>query len=178
MGLLSRDIKSLNDLLVQGLGEALYAERRCARVLPTLNVKTSDIQLKGELNAVLAGSAACVGRVEAVFRLLDRSPKAAECPAIDGLFIGAEEINGEIDDPHVLDSAIAAALLDVGTYKTARYATLIGWLRQLGRKDAAELLQPNQAGCRRFVEALHMLTERRLNPRAGGRLEPAPRLAS
>ncbi|MBS7543785.1 ferritin-like domain-containing protein [Ancylobacter oerskovii] len=177
MGLLSRDIKSLGDLLLQGLGEALYAERRCARVLPTLIAKASDLQLKSELDSVVAANLAGIGRLEAVFRLLDRAPKPVECPAIDGLFIGVEEISGEIDDPHVLDTAIAAALQDVASYKTARYATLIGWLRQLGRRDAAELIQPNQAGSRRFADTLSVLTERRLIPRAGGQPQAVPRLA-
>ncbi|MCB4766987.1 DUF892 family protein [Ancylobacter sp. Lp-2] len=176
MGLLSRDIKSLGDLLVQGLGEALYAERRCARVLPSLVAKASDPQLKSELNAILTANPACVGRLESVFRLLARAPKAAESPAIDGLFIGAEEINGEIDDPHVLDAAIAAAIQDVAVFKTARYATLISWLQQIGRPDAAQVLQPNQAGCRRLADALCLLAERQLTPRAGGH-PSAPRLA-
>lgn len=177
MGLLSRDIKSLEDLLVQALGEALYTERRFARVVPTLITKASDTQLKGELAAALAANAESIRRLEQSFHLLDRAPKPSECPAIDGLFIGAEEINGEIDDAHVLDAAIAAAALDVATYKAGRYTTLISWLRQLGRLDAARLIQPNQIAGQRLSDALHSLAERRLIPLASGRPEAASRLA-
>ena len=177
MGLLSRDIKSLDDLLLQALGEALYTERRFARVMPKLIAKASDLQLKAELSSALAANAEGLVRIEQVFSLLDRAPKAAECPAIDGLFISADELNGEIDDPHVLDAAIAAAAQDVGTYRAARYATLTSWLRQLGRLDAARLVQANQTASQRLSDALHMLAERRLNPRAGGKVEVISRLA-
>lgn len=177
MGLLSRDIRSLGDLVVQALGEQLYAEKRCARMLPTLVAKVSDTELKAELTAAQTASAAAIRRLEDVFRLMDRAARPMECPAIDGFFISVEENSGEIDDPHVLDAAIAAAVQDVAAYRAGRCAKLTAWLRQLGRPDAARLIQPNQLACQRFAETLGVLAERRLDPRAGGRPAPIERLA-
>jgi ferritin-like metal-binding protein YciE len=73
--------------------------------------------------------------------MLDVKAKAVTCPAIDGILKEANEIAGEVDDKLVLDAALIAAAQAVEHYEITRYGTLISWAKQLGRTDAASLLQ-------------------------------------
>ncbi|WP_421699994.1 ferritin-like domain-containing protein [Ancylobacter sp.] len=169
MGLLSKDIRSLDDLLIQGLGELLYTERRIAKTLAALAGKVSDPALRRDLEDGLAASTSNIAQIEEVCRRRDCRPHVAESPAIDGIFISAEELAGEIDDDHVLDIAIAGAVQAAAAYTAARYAGLIASLAGVGRTDCCRLLQAGLAHHQRVADMLRLLAEKRLNPRALGR---------
>ena len=166
MGLFTKDIKSLDDLFLQALGEILYIERRISKVLPGLIAKTSDPLLARELDAGLAANASRIERVKEVFRLNGTPPKANECTAIDGIFTSAYELNEEIEKAHVLDTAIAGAVQAVEAYSSVRYMTVIGWVQQLGKPECARLLRKNLIERQRANDALGQLAELRLNARA------------
>ncbi len=174
MGLLSKDIRSLDDLLVQGLGELLYTERRIAKTLGTMAGKVSDPALRRDLEDCLAASAGNVAQIEEVCRRRDCRPQVAESPAIDGIFINEEELAGEIDDDHVLDIAIAGAVQAAAAYTAARYTNLIGRLGGVGRPDCGRLLHAGLAHHQRVADTLRLLAEKRLNSRALGKGGHAP----
>ncbi|MDQ0349712.1 ferritin-like domain-containing protein [Ancylobacter vacuolatus] len=169
MGLLSKDIRSLDDLLVQGLGELLYTERRIAKTLAIMAGKTSDAALCRALDECANAGTANVTQIEQVCQRRDCRPQVAESPAIDGIFISAEELSGEIDDCRVLDTAVAGAVQSAATYASARYAMLMGWLDAVGRPDCARLLQAGLVQHQRTAETMRQLAEKRLNPRALGK---------
>lgn len=169
MGLLSKDIRSLNDLLVQGLGELLYTERRTAKTLAIMAGKTSDEVLGRELDQCRMNGAANIAQIEQVCQRRDCRPHVAESPAIDGIFINAEELFGEIDDRRVLDTAVAGAVQSAAAYTAGRYATQMALLDALGRPDCARLLQAGLVHHQRTAETMRQLAEKRLNPRALGR---------
>lgn len=166
MGLFTKDIKSLDDLFLQALGEILYIERRISKVLPGLIAKTSDPLLTRELGAMLDANATHIERVKEVFRLNGTPPKANECTAIDGIFTSAYELNEEIEQANVLDTAIAGAVQAVEAYSSVRYTTVIGWLQHLGKPECARLLRKNLIERQRASDALCQLAERRLNVQA------------
>lgn len=170
--MLSKDIRSLDDLLIQGLGELLYTERRIAKTLSSMSGKASDPALRRELEQCRAAGAGNIAQIEEVSRRRDCSPCALESPAIDGIFISEEELAGEIDDGHVLDIAIAGATQAAAAYTAARYATLMGRLSGLGRPDCARLLQAGLIHHQRTADTMRLLADQRLNgqaPRRGGR---------
>lgn len=172
MGLLTKDIKSLDDLLLQSLAELRYTERRIQRALPILAGKLSDARLQDEMQKWVEASETYMERVDAVFRLHEATPCVVECPAIDGIFISADELNDEIDSYHVLDTAIIGAVEAVAAYSLTRYQTVIGWLRQAGRVESARLLHENLSSRRRATATLQVLAERCLTetrPRRSGR---------
>ncbi|TCK30719.1 ferritin-like metal-binding protein YciE [Ancylobacter aquaticus] len=171
MGLLSKDIRSLDDLLVQGLGELLYTERRIAKTLAIMAGKTSDMALSRALEACASAGTANVAQIEQVCRRRDCRPQVAESPAIDGIFISAEELSGEIDDCRVLDTAVAGAVQSAAAYTSGRYATLMSLLDAVGRTDCARLLQVGLVHHQRTAESMRQLAEKRLNPRALGKGE-------
>jgi ferritin-like metal-binding protein YciE len=143
MGLLTKPIKSLNDLFVHTLQDVYYTEQKITKALPKMISKVSDQQLQSAFLTHLAETEHHVQRVEEVFRMHGEEAKAVTCPAIDGIIEEAEDIMGDASDPEVLDAAALAAAQAVEHYEITRYGTLIAWARELGRSDCASVLQQN-----------------------------------
>jgi ferritin-like metal-binding protein YciE len=141
MGLLSKPIKTLDDLFVHTLQDVYYAEQKITKALPKMIAKVSDPQLQSAFVAHLAETENQIKRLEQVFKMHGAPAKAVTCPAIDGIVAEAEEIMGDASDAEVLDAAALAAAQAVEHYEITRYGTLIAWARQLGRNDCASVLQ-------------------------------------
>src|SRR4026209_357156 len=163
MGLLSKPIKSLNDLFVHTLQDIYYAEQQITKNLPKMIDKVSDSQLKQGLQSHLAESKNQVTRLEQVFEMHGESPKAVNCPAIDGILEEAQEIMGDASDAEVLDAAALAAAQAVEHYEIARYGTLIAWARELGRNDCATVLKQTLAEEKAADAKLTQIAEARVN---------------
>ena len=143
MGLLSKPIKTLNDLFVHTLQDVYYTEQKITKALPKMVAKVSDQQLQSAFLTHLAETEHHIQRVEEVFRMHGEQPKAVTCPAIDGIVVEAEEIMKDASDPEVLDAAALASAQAVEHYEITRYGTLIAWAKELGRNDCASVLQQN-----------------------------------
>ena len=143
MGLLSKPIKTLDDLFVHTLQDIYYAEQQITKALPKMIAKVTDPQLKQAFQSHLGETKNHVSRVEQVFKMHGQSPKAVTCPAIDGIISEANEIMSDASDPEVLDAAALAAAQAVEHYEITRYGTLAAWARQLGRNDCASVLEEN-----------------------------------
>ena len=141
MGLLSKPIKSLDDLFVHTLGDIYYTEQQITKALPKMIEKVSDPQLKQGFQTHLTETKNQVKRVEQVFQMHGVPAKAVNCPAIDGILEEANEILADTKDHEVLDAAALAAAQAVEHYEIARYGTLVAWAQQLGRNDCASVLQ-------------------------------------
>jgi ferritin-like metal-binding protein YciE len=143
MGLLSKPIKTLDDLFVHTLQDIYYAEQQITKALPKMIAKVTDPQLKQAFEAHLEETKNHVSRVERVFKMHGQPAKAVTCPAIDGIISEANEIMGDASDSEVLDAAALAAAQAVEHYEITRYGTLAAWARQLGRSDCASVLEQN-----------------------------------
>ena len=143
MGLLSKPIKTLNDLFVHTLQDIYYAEQKITKALPKMISKVTDQQLQSSFLTHLAETEHQIERLEQVFKMHGEPVKATTCPAIDGIIAEAEEIMKDASDPEVLDAAALASAQAVEHYEITRYGTLIAWARELGRNDCASVLQQN-----------------------------------
>ena len=141
MGLLSKPIKTLDDLFVHTLQDIYYAEQHITKALPKMISKVSNPDLKQGLQDHLEQTRNQVTRVEQVFRMHNQPAKAVTCPAIAGILQEADEILGDAKDPEVLDAAAAAAAQAVEHYEIARYGALRSWAELVGLDDAADLLE-------------------------------------
>jgi ferritin-like metal-binding protein YciE len=92
--------------------------------------------------------------------------KGIDCPAIDGIIEEAEEVTGEVDDKGVLDAAIIAAGQAVEHYEITRYGSLIAWAKQLGRNDAARLLEQTLGEEKAADKKLTSIAESKVNLKA------------
>ena len=163
MGLLSKPIKTLDDLFVHTLQDVYYAEQKIVKTLPKMIDKVTDPQLKQGFKTHFGETRNHLTRLEQVFKMHGESPKAVSCPAIDGILEEADEIMGEASDPEVLDAAALAAAQAVEHYEITRYGTLIAWAKQLGRSDCASVLQETLEEEKKTDRKLTELAEARVN---------------
>jgi ferritin-like metal-binding protein YciE len=143
MGLFTKDIETMDDLLLHGLQDIYYAENQIVESLPKLIDKATNRDLSKGLRQHLEETKNQIARLDQVFQKLGHEPKAARCPGIDGLISEADEVAGEVADKEVLDAAIVGSAQAVEHYEIARYGTLIAWAEAIGHDDITRLLNTN-----------------------------------
>lgn len=143
MGFFSKDIKTMDDLLIHGLQDIYYAENQITKALPQMIDKATNRDLIAGLKNHLEETNKQIERLDQVFKKLGQEPKGTTCPAIDGLIKEADETAGEIEDKSVLDAAIVANCQAVEHYEIARYGTLIAWAESAGHDQIVRLLTTN-----------------------------------
>ena len=143
MGFFSKDIETMDDLLLHGLQDIYYAENQIIKALPKMIDLATNRDLQAGLKAHLEETNKQVERLDQVFRKLGKQPSGTDCPAIDGLIKEANATAGEVDDKAVLDAAIVANAQAVEHYEIARYGTLIAWAEELGHDDIVRFLTTN-----------------------------------
>lgn len=143
MGLFSKDIATMDDLLLHGLKDIYYAENQIVKSLPKLIDKSTNRDLTKGLKEHLEETRKQISRLDQVLKKLGREAQGVQCPAIDGLLAEADDVAGEIADKQVLDAAIVGAAQSVEHYEIARYGTLIAWADELGHDDVVRLLTTN-----------------------------------
>jgi ferritin-like metal-binding protein YciE len=133
-------IEKLSDLFLHTLQDIYYAENHIVKALPKMIKASDSSELSKAFTDHLAQTKEHVTRLQQVFQLLDRKPKAAKCPAIDGILDEAKELMGEIKDPDTKDAAMIAAAQAVEHYEITRYGTLVAWADLLGYSAASRIL--------------------------------------
>jgi ferritin-like metal-binding protein YciE len=143
MGLFTKDISTMDDLLLHGLKDIYYAENQIVKSLPKFIDKATNRDLSKGLRDHLEETRNRVARLDQVFKKLGHEPEGVQCPAIDGLIEEADEVAGEVADKEVLDAAIIGSAQAVEHYEIARYGTLIAWAESAGHDDIVRLLNTN-----------------------------------
>jgi ferritin-like metal-binding protein YciE len=143
MGIFTKDIKSMEDLLTHGLQDIYYAEQQILKALPKMIDKATNRDLVAGLKNHLEETNKQVERLQKVFEKLGKQPSGTQCPAIDGIIKEADETAGEIADKAVLDAAIVANAQAVEHYEMCRYGTLIAWAEELGHDEIVRFLTTN-----------------------------------
>ena len=166
MGIFSSDIKNFDDLFLHQLQDIYYAENQITQALPKMIDKATDPQLKQGFQTHLRETEGQIQRLDQVFKMLGKSPKGVDCPAIDGIIEEADEVAGEVDDKNVLDAALIASAQAVEHYEMTRYGTLIAWAKQLGHQDVVSLLQQTLNEEEATDKKLTAMAENRVNARA------------
>ena len=143
MGLFTKDIKTMEDLLLHGLQDIYYAEQQIIKSLPKMIEKATNRDLVAGLKGHLEETNKQVERLQKAFEKLGKEPSGTKCPAIDGIIKEADETAGEIEDKAVLDAAIVANAQAVEHYEICRYGTLIAWAEELGHDEIVRFLTTN-----------------------------------
>ena len=143
MGIFTKDIKSMEDLLIHGLQDIYYAEQQIVKSLPKMIEKATNHDLVDGLKAHLEETNKQVERLQSAFHKLGKQSSGTQCPAIDGIIKEADETAGEIEDKAVLDAALIAAAQAVEHYEICRYGTLIAWAEELGHNEIVRFLTTN-----------------------------------
>jgi ferritin-like metal-binding protein YciE len=166
MGLFTKPIKNLDDLFLHTLQDIYYAENQITKALPQMIEKATDPSLKQGFESHLKETHQQVKRLEHVFAALNQPVKGVTCEAIDGIIKEAKEIISDVEDPAVLDVALASAAQAVEHYEISRYGTLIALAHQLGHDQVVPnlkaTLDEEKAADRKLTE----IAESRVNRKA------------
>jgi len=166
MGLLSKPIKTLDDLFVHTLQDIYYAENQIAKSLPKMIGKATDPQLKQGFETHLEETKNQIKRLEQVFEMHGQPVKGVTCAAMDGILEEATETMSDVGDKDVLDAAMLASAQAVEHYEITRYGSLIAFAKQLGRQDCAAVLQQTLDEEKATDQKLTALAESRVNRQA------------
>ncbi len=134
-------VKTMDDLLIEGLKDIYYAEKKILKALPKMANKASSDQLRNAFTNHVKETEDHVARLEKIFKLLGRKASGKRCDAIEGIVAEGEELMKEVKDREVLDAGLLAGAQAVEHYEIARYGTLRAWAAQLGLDDAVPLIE-------------------------------------
>lgn len=158
--------KTLEDLFHETLKDIYYAERKILKALPKMARGAKDEKLKAAFLQHRDETEVQVERLQQVFELIGKRPRAKTCPAIDGIVEEGEEIMEEFKDSAALDAGLLAAAQAVEHYEISRYGTLRAWAQQLGMKEAVKLLDETLKEESKTDEALTVLAQSAVNSAA------------
>lgn len=133
--------KSLEDVLVDELGDMYDAEKRMIHALPEVIRHTTSETLKEELRKHVVQSGEHVVRLRHAFELMHATPRRKHCKAMEGLLAECTDLMSELSQKAVRDTAILAAAQKIEHYEIATYVTLREWAQQLGQPLVSALLQ-------------------------------------
>lgn len=128
-------------LFTEQLQDIYYVEKQMLRSLNRMSKAAKNEELRSALDSHREETETQMERLEEVFEMLDRNPKARKCEAMDGLLDEAKELMEDFGNDPALDSALVAAAQKVEHYEIATYGSLCAWAEQLGLEEAVPLLE-------------------------------------
>jgi len=132
--------ENLHEAFEEELRDILSAEKQLLKALPKMAKAATNEDLKAGFEEHLEQTQTHVERIEKVFKLLDKTPRAKKCKAMEGLLEEGSELLEEDLPPEVMDAMLIAAAQKVEHYEIATYGTLVTWARQIELEDAASIL--------------------------------------
>jgi ferritin-like metal-binding protein YciE len=156
-------LDSLEALFEDTLRDMYYAEKKLTKILPKMAKKASSPELADAFTSHASETEGQVERIEQVFKMIDKTPRAKKCEALEGLSKEGDHVMKDAEEDGVLDVGLVASAQAVEHYEIARYGTLIAWANQLDMADAASLLEESLAEEKAADEKLNAIAEK-VNP--------------
>jgi len=158
--------KTLDDLFYETLKDIYYAERKILKTLPKMARAAQSEKLKAAFLQHKDETDGQIERLQQVFEIIGKRPRAKTCAAIDGIVEEGEEIMEEFKGSPAHDAGLLAAAQAVEHYEISRYGTLRAWAQQLGHAEAVKLLDATLAEESKTDEALTKLAQTAVNSAA------------
>jgi len=161
-------LHSLDDLLPEELRDLYSAENQILKALPKMAKAASNSELQHGFQEHLEQTKGHVQRLEQICESLDLSPKGKKCKAMEGLLEEGKEMMNEDADTDVKDAALIAAAQRVEHYEIAVYGCARTYARQLGHREAANLLDQTLHEESETDKKLTEIAENMVNLQAAG----------
>src|SRR4051812_34231215 len=116
----------LRELFVEELRDIYWAEKHLTKALPKMKKAATSEELAAAFEDHLAVTENQIERVEKVFELLDMTPRAKKCEAMEGLVKEAQNVMEEMPrGTAVIDAALIISGQKVEHYEIAAYGSLV-----------------------------------------------------
>ena len=150
-------LATLDDLLVHELQDLYDAEQQILKMLPELRKEALNPELTQALKEHEQETKEQIKNLEEVFKQLGEKPEETTCFGVKGLADEHQALHDEDPSPEMLEMANISGAEKTEHYEMVMYTGLIQMAKDLGERDAAQLLQENldqEKAMAKRVEAL------------------------
>lgn len=132
--------KDLHDAFYETLKDVYYAEKQSVKACKksAKNAQASELKDAFLQHAEVSGHQ--VERLEKVFEMIGKTPRAKTCEAMSGIVAEMEEDLEDFGGTAAGDAVLIGCAQAIEHYEIARYGMLKTWATQLGHSEAAKLL--------------------------------------
>jgi ferritin-like metal-binding protein YciE len=140
-------LATLQDVYLEQLKDIYSAENQIVKALPKLAKAASSDDLRQAFEEHLEQTKTQVERLDQVMQLIGNTGKGKKCKGMEGLLEEGKEIleMKRGSSPAAVDAALIAGAQRVEHYEIAAYGTVCSYAKQLGFRDALELLKETLA---------------------------------
>jgi ferritin-like metal-binding protein YciE len=133
-------IRTLHDLFIAALEDALYTETLVARRLPVMAAAAGNRQLRAVLESTCQENVAHIARLKRVFDAIDEpaNPRRSHCAW--GIAEEAASAS-ELVDQQIRDAALLAGVQALKAHAISRYRVLVAWAEEMNHAEVAGLLR-------------------------------------
>ena len=132
----------LRELFIEELRDIYWAEKHLTKALPKMKRSATSEELAAAFEDHLTVTEQQIQRVEKVFELLDMTPRAKKCEAMEGLVKEAQNVIEELPKgSSVIDAGLIISGQKVEHYEIAAYGSLVQLAKTMGENEIANLLQ-------------------------------------
>lgn len=132
----------LKELFIEELKDIYWAEKHLIKALPKMRKAATSEELAAAFEEHLAVTEKQVQKVEQVFELLDMTPRAKKCEAMDGLVKEGQNVIQDMPKGSaVIDAGLIISAQKIEHYEIAAYGSLVQLAKTMGENEIAGLLQ-------------------------------------
>ncbi len=123
------------------LKDIYWAEKHLTKALPKMKKAATTEELQSAIDEHLVQTREHVSRLEQVFEIINKKPRAKKCEAMEGLTKEGDSIVEETEDNSLTrDVGIIMAAQKVEHYEIATYGGLVSLAETMGLTEAATIL--------------------------------------
>lgn len=158
---------ALHKIFVEGLKDVLWAEESLQKNLKLMAQGATSEELKDAFNNHLQQTTGHIEKLKLVFESIGEAPSGKKCQAMEGLINEAKELlESTSESSMVRDAALIAGAQKIEHYEIATYGTLATFAKEMGHKEAKNLLGSILDEEKEADEKLTMLAETIINKAA------------
>lgn len=147
------------DLFVHELSDTLSAENIILGMLEELQQETQHPDVKAAVTQHHKETRQQIANVEKVFKQLGEEPEKTSCHAAEGLKEEHDSLKQEQPSPQVLELGNLAGAGKTEHYEIASYTMLVQMARDLGEREAVDLLKENLAQEKEMARTVESLAK-------------------
>lgn len=152
-------LQTPRDLFVHELSDTLSAEHIVSKMLGELQSESTNDDAKAAYKHHQQETESQIRNIEKVFSQLGEQPEQTTCYAAEGLKKEHDALKEEDPSPMVLEMGNLGGAAKTEHYEIASYTALVQMARDLGEKDAVELLGENLAQEKEMARTVESLAK-------------------
>jgi ferritin-like metal-binding protein YciE len=152
-------IGSKRELFVHELSDAVSAEQQILKKLPALQKEALNPELKQVLNEHEQETKQQIKNLDAVFKQFGEKPEETTCFGVKGLADERQAFLEEDPSLEMLEMANVSGAEKTEHYEMVMYTGLVQMAKNVGERDAAQLLQENLEQEKAMAKRIEVLSK-------------------